>query len=54
MAASYRAEAATLTVSRLASTLMACTDPKLALLDDAVAMRLEGALPLMVQANRRG
>lgn len=51
MAASYRAEAATLTVSRLASTLMACTDPKLALLDDAVAMRLEGALPLMVQGE---
>lgn len=51
MAAGYRADAATLTVSRLASTLMACADPKLALLDDAMATRLEGALPFAVQGQ---
>lgn len=51
MVAAYRTDAATLKISRLASTLMACTDPKLALLDDAMATRLEGALPFAVQGE---
>ena len=51
MAAAYATDAATLKVSRLASTLMACADPKLALLDDAVATRVEGALPFAVQGE---
>ena len=44
MGGSYALAAGTLTVGRMASTMMACTDPKLMALDGEVGKRLEGAL----------
>ncbi|WP_305806030.1 META and DUF4377 domain-containing protein [Stenotrophomonas sp. YIM B06876] len=44
MGGSYTVDGATLTVGSLASTLMACADPGLMALDQAVGERLEGAL----------
>ncbi|WP_228884705.1 META and DUF4377 domain-containing protein [Stenotrophomonas rhizophila] len=44
MGGSYTLDAGTLTVSPMASTMMACTDKALMALDQAVGARLEGAL----------
>ena len=46
MGGGYTLAGDTLTVASLASTMMACTDPKLMALDGEVGKRLEGALKL--------
>ena len=51
MGGSYALAAGTLTVGRMASTMMACADPKLMALDDEVGKRLEGALSLALAAG---
>lgn len=51
MGGSYALAAGTLTVGRMASTKMACADPKLMALDDEVGKRLEGALSLSLVAG---
>jgi len=51
MSASYRLEGAWLQLGPLASTLMACTDPALAALDQALAQRLDGRLQLELVAG---
>ena len=51
MGGSYALAAGTLTVGRMASTMMACTDAKLMALDDEVGKRLEGALSLALAAG---
>ena len=51
MGGSYALAAGTLTVGRMASTMMACTDPKLMALDGEVGKRLEGALSLALVAG---
>ena len=51
MGGSYALAAGTLTVGRMASTMMACTDPKLMALDGEVGKRLEGALSLALAAG---
>lgn len=45
----YRIEGDKLAIDRLASTMMACADPALAALDQAIGQRLEGQLPASVQ-----
>lgn len=51
MGGGYTLEGQTLTVGRLASTLMACADPKLAALDAEVGKRLEGPLTLATETG---
>ena len=51
MGGSYALAAGTLTAGRMASTKMACADPKLMALDDEVGKRLEGALSLALAAG---
>ena len=51
MGGSYALAAGTLTVGRMASTMMACTDAKLMALDGEVGKRLEGALSLALAAG---
>ena len=51
MGGSYALAAGTLTVGRMASTMMACTDAKLMALDGEVGKRLEGALSLALVAG---
>ena len=51
MGGSYALAAGTLTVGRMASTMMACTDDKLMALDGEVGKRLEGALSLALAAG---
>lgn len=51
MGGSYALAAGTLTVGRLASTMMACTDPKLMALDGEAGKRLEGALSFALAAG---
>ena len=51
MGGGYTLEGRTLAVGRLASTLMACADPKLAALDAEVGKRLEGPLTLATEAG---
>ena len=51
MGGSYTLAGDTLTVARLASTRMACADPKLMALDGEVGKRLEGALKLALAAG---
>jgi hypothetical protein len=46
MAGSYTMSAGTLTIERLASTRMACVDPRLMALDGEVGKRLQGASTL--------
>ena len=51
MGGSYALAAGTLTVGRMASTMMACTDAKLMALDGEVGKRLEGALSMALAAG---
>ena len=51
MGASYAVADGTLTVGRLASTMMACADPKLMALDGEAGRRLEGALSMALAAG---
>ena len=51
MGGGYTLEGQTLAVGRLASTQMACADPKLAALDAEVGKRLEGPLTLATEAG---
>ena len=51
MGGGYTLAGGTLTVASLASTMMACTDPKLMALDGEVGKRLEGALKLALAAG---
>ena len=46
MGGGYSLEGESLTVARMASTMMACTDPKLMALDGEIGKRLEGASKL--------
>lgn len=51
MGGSYALAAGALTVGRMASTMMACTDAKLMALDGEVGKRLEGALSMAMIAG---
>ena len=51
MGGSYAVAEGTLTVGRLASTMMACADPKLMALDGEAGRRLEGALSMALAAG---
>ena len=51
MGGSYAVAGGTLTVGRLASTMMACADPKLMALDREAGKRLEGALSMALAAG---
>jgi len=51
MGGSYAVANGTLTVGRLASTMMACADPKLMALDAEAGKRLEGALSMALAAG---
>lgn len=51
MGGSYAVADGTLTVGRLASTMMACADPKLMALDREAGKRLEGALSMALAAG---
>ena len=51
MGGSYAIAGGTLTVGRMASTMMACADAKLMALDGEVGKRLEGALSLALVAG---
>jgi heat shock protein HslJ len=51
MGGDYSLEGESLTVSRMVSTMMACTDPKLMALDGEIGKRLEGASKLTLLAN---
>ncbi len=51
MGGSYTFADGTLTAGRLASTMMACPDPKLAALDQEVGKRLEGTVKLATTAG---
>lgn len=51
MGGSYALAADTLTVGRMASTMMACAEPTLMALDGEVGKRLEGALSLALAAG---
>lgn len=51
MGGSYMVEGSRLTVSRLASTRMACREPVLAALDDAIGQRITGMLTIALQAG---
>ena len=46
MGGGYSLEGESLTIARMASTMMACTDPKLMALDGEIGKRLEGASKL--------
>lgn len=51
MMGTYATNAGTLTVDRLASTMMACVDPKLMALDREAGARLQGALAMGLVAG---
>ena len=51
MGGSYTLAGGTLTVASMASTMMACADPKLMALDGEIGKRLEGALKLSLAAG---
>lgn len=51
MSGSYAVAGNSLTIGRLASTMMACDDPKLMALDGELGKRLEGALTLALAAG---
>ncbi len=51
MSGSYAVAGGTLTVGRLASTMMACADPNLMALDGEAGRRLEGALSMALAAG---
>ncbi|MFT3897573.1 MAG: META and DUF4377 domain-containing protein [Thermomonas sp.] len=51
MGGGYSLEGESLTVARMVSTMMACTDPKLMALDSEIGKRLEGASKLTLLAN---
>lgn len=51
MSGRYTLDGATLTLGDMASTMMACTDPKLMALDGAVGEHLKGALTAALQSG---
>jgi heat shock protein HslJ len=51
MGGDYSLEGESLTVARMASTMMACSDPKLMALDGEIAKRIEGASKLDLLAG---
>jgi heat shock protein HslJ len=51
MGGGYSLEGESLTVARMASTMMACSDPKLMALDGEIGKRLEGASKLVLMAG---
>lgn len=51
MGGGYSLEGESLTVARMVSTMMACSDPKLMALDSEIGKRLEGASKLMLLAG---
>ena len=51
MGGGYSLEGESLTVTRMASTMMACSDPKLMALDGEIGKRLEGASELSLAAG---